>query len=69
MEWSCPGVGVLGCLSMPNLIQISLKADLEMRISGQMDIQEVAPGSRSASGDMSLGAGREGALQGTPVNR
>lgn len=54
---------------MPNLIQISLKADLEMRISGQMDIQEVAPGSRSASGDMSLGAGREGALQGTPVNR
>lgn len=34
-----------------------------------MGVQEVAPGSPSAGGDMSLGAGREGALQGAPRNR
>lgn len=31
-----------------------------------MGIQEVVPGSPSAGGDISLGAGREGALQVTP---
>lgn len=62
-------VEAFGCSSMPNLIRISLKADPKMRISGQMGIQKVAPGSPSVGGDRSLGAGREGALQRTPINR